>query len=467
MTTLGARTSRGAGHRVLVGLLSLLILLNLCACRGGAAPRGAAAQTAPTLSVPPTVRARAPEVLVIRAGHLVNPETGSALAGQTLVIRAGRIDAIGADLPVPAGATVVDMSRSWVLPGLFDAHTHLCSEMSARWHVEEFLVYSLAEPTAFRAIRGVTNARQMLDAGFTTVRDLGNAGEYADLALVRAIETGLVLGPTVIAAGRIIAPFGGQFRWKTRRDVLDDPEYYFADSRDEMRRAIRENVYYGAKVIKVVSDAQPYAYSVEDLRFIVEEAKNAGRRVAAHCQTQEGARRAALAGVASIEHGWTLDDSDFQVMKKNGVVLVSTDFPVAVLEQSLLDKQRATRFHEKLVDRLRRAHAAGVEIAFGTDVMTAIPNHTRGTASLSYLVSFLEAGIPAPQILRSMTTIPARLLGVEQERGKLEPGKIADLIAVPADPLRDIQTLAHVELVIKDGQIVKQIDGSSAPSLAH
>jgi imidazolonepropionase-like amidohydrolase len=429
--------------------------------------QAAPAQAAPTLSVAPTVRAGAPQVLVIRAGHLVDPETGTALANQTLVIRAGKIEAIGADLPVPPGATLLDRSQSWVLPGLFDAHTHLCSQMSARWHVEEFLVYSLAEPTAFRAIRGVTNARQMLDAGFTTVRDLGNAGQYADLALVRAIETGLVIGPTVIAAGRIIAPFGGQFRWKTRRDVLDDPEYYFADSRDEMRRAIRENVYYGARVIKVVTDGQPYAYSVDDLRFIVEEARNAGRRVAAHCQTQEGARRAALAGVASIEHGWTLDDDDFELMKKNGVVLVSTDFPVAVLEESLLDKERAIEFHAKLVDRLRRAHAAGVEIAFGSDVMMAIPNQTRGTASLSYLGSFIEAGIPAPRILRAMTTTPARLLGVDRERGRLEPGKIADLIAVPTDPLRDISALTRVELVVKEGLVVKQDGQPAVPSLGR
>lgn len=197
---------------------------------------------------------------------------------------------------------------------------------------------------------------------------------------------------------------------------MDDPDYFFADTRDEMRKAIRENIYYGARVIKVVADAQPYAYSEGDLRFIVDEARNGGRKVAAHCQTQEGARRAAAAGVASIEHGWMLEESDLELLKKNRVVLVSTDFPVPVLEASLLDRERAVKFHEQLVDRLKRAYAAGVEIAFGSDVMTAVPGRTRGTAALSYLVSFVEAGIASPQILRSMITIPAALLGVQRAR---------------------------------------------------
>jgi len=394
--------------------------------------------------------------LVIRAGHLVDPESESSQTGQSILIRGGKIEAIGVDVEVPKGATVLDYSKSWVLPGLFDAHTHLCAEMSARWHVEEFLVYSLAEQAPFRAIRGVVNAREMLEAGFTSVRDMGNAGDYADTQLVRAIDTHLIPGPSVIAAGRIIAPFGGQFRWRTRPDVLNDPEYYFADSKDEMRKAVRENVYYGARVIKVAVDSQPYGYSVDDLRFIVEEARNAGVRVAAHCQTQQGARRAAEAGVASIEHGWTLDDSDFELIRRNGVILVTTDFPVHVLEATLLDKTAAVKFHKKLVDRLHRAYAAGVEIAFGSDVMTAVPHQTRGTASLSYLSSFVEAGIPARQILRSLTTIPARLLGVEKQRGRLAVGMAADLIAVGGDPQNDTMTLSAVQLVVKDGRVVSR-----------
>jgi len=440
-----------------VGLLVGLVALS---CRAPVTPASepstAAPAPAPLLSIPPERVPQASSVLVVKAGQLIDPESGTAEPGRTLLIRDGKLAAIGVELAVPDGAQVIDLSHSFVLPGLFDAHTHLCSTMSARWHVEEFLVYSLAEPAPFRAIRGVVNAREMLEAGFTTVRDLGNAGNYADLALVRAIETGLVPGPTVVAAGRIIAPFGGQFRWRTRRDVLDDPEYYFADSRDELRRAIRENVYYGARVIKVVTDAQAYAYSEDDLRFIVEEARNAGRRVAAHCTTQESVRRAARAGVASIEHAWTLDDGDIALLKKHDVTLVSTDFTVAVLEANAMETQAARAFHAKLIDRLRRAHAARVRIAFGTDVMIELPGQTRGTLALSYIGSFVEAGIPAPDILRSLTTIPARLLGLEKERGRLRVGMAADLIAVPADPRSDIGALFRTELVVKSGRVIRQ-----------
>jgi imidazolonepropionase-like amidohydrolase len=406
--------------------------------------------------LPPEQTPEPPSVLVIKAGHVIDPESGKAERGRTLLIRDGKIAAIDSALAVPEGAEVLDLSASFVLPGLFDAHTHLCATMSARWHVEEFLVYSLAEPAPFRAIRGVVNAREMLEAGFTTVRDLGNAGDYADLALVRAIESGLVPGPNVVAAGRIIAPFGGQFRWRTRRDVLEDPEYYFADSRDELRRAIRENVYYGARVIKVVADGQAYGYSEDDLRFVVEEARNAGRRVAAHCQTQEGVRRAARAGVASIEHAWTLDDTDLALLKQNDVTLVTTDFPAALLEANGMEANAARAFHRKLVERLRRAHAAGVRIAFGSDVMLELPGQTRGTLALSYLDGFVQAGIPAPDILRSLTTVPARLLGVEKERGRLASGMAADLVAVPADPRTDIRALLRSELVVKSGRIIRR-----------
>jgi imidazolonepropionase-like amidohydrolase len=443
-----------------IRIIGLLAVWTAFGCyRAPAAPAAEPAPpppAAPTLSIPVERAPERPSVLVVKAGQLVDPESGKAEPGQSLLIRDGKIAAIGSDLAVPEGALVVDQSRSFVLPGLFDAHTHLCATMSARWHVEEFLVYSLAEPAPFRAIRGVVNAREMLEAGFTTVRDLGNAGDNADLALVRAIESGLVPGPSVIAAGRIIAPFGGQFRWRTRKDVLHDPEYLFADSRDELKKAIRENVYYGARVIKVVVDGQAYAYSEDDLRFIVEEARNAGRRVAAHCQTQEGARRAARAGVASIEHGWTLDDADLALLKKHDVTLVSTDFTVAVLEANAMEPRAAQAFHAKLVDRLRRAHAAGVRIAFGTDVMIELPGQTRGSLALSYLGSFVEAGIPASDILRSLTTIPARLLGVEKERGRLAVGMAADLIAVPADPRADIAALFRSELVVKSGRVVRQ-----------
>src|ERR1700722_2571761 len=204
----------------------------------------------------------------------------------------------------------------------------------------------------------------MLAAGFTTVRDVGNAGNYADSALREAIENGLVPGPTMLNAGRIITPYGGQFHLQPQRPELGEPEYFFADSHDEMRKAVRENIHYGAKVIKIVVDDQPYIYSADDIRFIVQEANAAGLKVAAHCWTHQGARNAAEAGVASIEHGFAMTDDDIKLAQKNHVVLVGTEF-TELAARAMGEPE----WHGIFVDRLRRAYKIGITMAFGTDVM--------------------------------------------------------------------------------------------------
>ncbi len=395
------------------------------------------------------------QVTAIKAGQLVDPETGTTATNQVILIEDGKVKAIGANLPVPQGANVIDLSNATVLPGLFDAHTHLCSNMEWRWDTGDFLVHSLNWRTGMRTIIGVVNAREMLDAGFTTVRDVGNAGDYADADLAKAISWDMVPGPTMIVAGRIIAPFGGQFVKRVPKQVLDNPEYLFADTRDELRKAIRENIYYGARVIKLVVDDQPYIYSAEDIKFVVDEAGRAGLRVAAHAVTQPGARNAAEAGVASIEHGWILGQDEFDLMKKNNVVLVSTDFTIKSLQAFGSSIDGARRNHERKVERLKRAYQAGVRIVFGTDVMAGLAGETRGTLAIGYLDSFVEAGVPNKDILRSLTTYAARLLGVEKERGTLAPGMYADLIAVPENPLDNIQTLKQVSFVMKNGKVYK------------
>jgi imidazolonepropionase-like amidohydrolase len=274
------------------------------------------------------------EVVVIKAGTVVDPATGSAVSNQTIVIENGIIRAVGGNKLIPADAKILDLSRQTVLPGLMDAHTHLCASIDTKWDLGDFWIYALQHRPGFRAILGAKHAKEVLEAGFTTVRDVGNAGDYLDLDLEKAIRFGLVPGPTIIGAGRIIAPFGGQF-WDTPADPkhLINPEYYFADSRDDLRKAIRENIYWGAKVIKIVVDSQRYIYSIDDIRFIVEEAAAAGLKVAAHVQTARGAHNAIEAGVASIEHAWRLSNEDLALAKKKNVVLVSTDFP----EQHLID----------------------------------------------------------------------------------------------------------------------------------
>ncbi len=264
----------------------------------------------------------AAQIIAITAGTLIDPETGTEKSKQVILIEAGKIKAIGSELQIPSDSTRVDLSQETVLPGLFDAHTHLLASVDARWDLGDFWIMALQRRTGWRAIQGARYAKEMLESGFTTVRDLGNSGDHLDTDLDKAIRFGLAPGPTMVFAGRIIAPFGGQF-WDTPTDpsLLDNPEYRFADSRDEMQKAVRENIYWGARVIKIVVDGQKYAYSTDDIRFIVSEAARAGVKVAAHVQTESGARAAIDAGVASIEHGWVLSDEDLAMAKKKGVVL--------------------------------------------------------------------------------------------------------------------------------------------------
>ena len=394
------------------------------------------------------------QVTVIKAGRLVDPETGTAAANQTIIVEGRKIKAVGANVAVPTGANVFDLGAYTVLPGLFDAHTHLCQ--SSPPDDRNLFSNDIHMTGAYRAILGTVNAREMLEAGFTTVRDVGNAGNYVDSDLRRAIEQGIIPGPTIINAGRIIAPFGGQYHLQPERRELGAPEYLFADTHDEMRKAVRENVHFGARVIKIVVDDQPYIYSVEDIKFIIEEAKAAGLKVAAHCMTERGARNAAEAGVASIEHGFRMSDETLEVAKRNGVVLVGTDFTEKTSMFLGVNAEFAKFFHATFLDRLKRAYRVGITMAYGTDSFFYVPGETRGTIALMFLDSYTEAGIPAPYVLKMMTTNAARLLGVDGERGALRAGLAADIIATPADPLADITALRRVAFVMKEGRVIRK-----------
>ena len=216
---------------------------------------------------------RASPTEVVRAGWLVDPASGTVAANQSLLVENGHIKAVGPNLEVPAGAVVIDLSNRYVSPGLIDVHTHLCLTVKTQGGqglnelLRSLLSATLLETNARRALMGVVNAREMLAAGFTTVRDVGNAGNYADTDLRRSIEEGWIPGPTVINAGRIIAPLGGQYHHlQPERPDLGEPEYLYADTPEEMRLAVRKNVLFGAKVIKIVVDDQPYLYSVDDVR---------------------------------------------------------------------------------------------------------------------------------------------------------------------------------------------------------
>jgi imidazolonepropionase-like amidohydrolase len=420
---------------VLLFLLSLSIVL--LAAR---TPQTAAQSSGPGAS----------GVMAIKAGKLVDPEKGTTAANQIILIRGRKIEAIGTNVQIPAEAQIIDLSRSTVMPGLFDAHTHLCMTVKKDRDAGNYYITTLLDPTPYRAIEGVANARDMLAAGFTTIRDVGNSGNYADTALREAIERGVVPGPTMVNAGRIIAPYGGQFHLQPEKKDLATPEYAFADTRDEMVKAIRENIHFGATVIKIVVDDQKYIYSVDDIRFMVEESHRAGLKLAAHCWTRAGAHNAAEAGVDSIEHGQMMTNEDLQLAKKNHVVLVGTDFTELAARASGFPE-----LHTVFVDRLKRAYQIGVTMAFGTDVIVTVPGQTRGTLAAEYVNSWSEAEVPPKETLRAMTINAARLLGVDAERGQMKPGLAADIIGMPENPLDNIQAVRKVSFVMKDGSVFK------------
>ncbi|MEO6390722.1 MAG: amidohydrolase family protein [Pyrinomonadaceae bacterium] len=390
------------------------------------------------------------QVIAIRVGHLVDPDAGTATANQIILVEKGRITAVGPAVPIPVGATVIDLSKSYVLPGLFDAHTHLCQMTTP--DDRNLFTTDIRQQTAYRALIGAAMAKEVLEAGFTTVRDVGNNGNYADTTLRNAIDNGLVPGPTMINAGRIIAPFGGQYHLRPDRVELGAPEYLFADTRDEMLKAIRENIHFGALLIKIVVDDQKYIYSADDIRFIVAEAHKAGVKVAAHCMTEPGARNAAEGGVDSIEHGYQMSDEALALAKKNNVVLVGTDFPEKTAIYLGVSPEFAKVFHGIFLDRLKRAYKIGVTMVFGTDTFFQVPGQTRGMLALDYLDTYREAGVPDKYVLQMMTSNAARLLGVDKERGFIRVGQAADLIAVPEDPQSNILTLRKVSFVMKNGK---------------
>ncbi|MEO8027159.1 MAG: amidohydrolase family protein [Bryobacteraceae bacterium] len=408
-------------------------------------------------------------VIVIKAGKLLDPDRGATVANQIVIVEGDKIREIGTNLAIPEGARVIDLSNYTVLPGLIDSHAHMCDGVVSRRGLPRQLAkglqlsYDLGNTTGYRAIQGVANARTMLETGFTTIRDIGNNGNYADVDLRRAIAEGLVPGPTMITAGRIIAPFGGQYSPSDRGYAhnaehrgLMAPEYFLADTHDELKKAIRENIFFGSQVIKIVVDDQKAIYSADDIRFIAEETHRAGLKLAAHCVTEAGARNAAEGGVDSIEHGFEMSDAVLAIAKRNNVTLVGTDFTPEFLAEYGLDEATIKRSYARSLDRIRRANKLGVEQAFGSDIIFNVPGKTRGEVSLAIIDAYVEAGLPKAYILQMATSKAARLLGVDRQRGTLRPGMAADLIATTDDPLVNFETIKKVRFVMKDGVVYKQ-----------
>ena len=359
---------------------------------------------------------------------------------------------MGDNPAIPDGAVELDLSSLTLLPGLIDSHTHMAT--SYTFPTSNLKQYNVDFSTAVRAIQGLLNAQSMLETGFTTVRDLGNAGHFADSALLHFLnappianmgqvaefaipgpgQIGRVLGPTAFISGKIISVYGGQFRLNPDHPDVGLTDYFYADTHDELRKAIRENIHHGAAWIKIVMDNYRYIYSVEDVQFIVEEARRAGLKVAAHAVTQPGARNAIEGGVASIEHGYQMDDETLELAKQRGVVLVGCE-----LADTTAQAFRGG-IYEIALDRLKRAHRIGVEMAYGSDILMERPGQTRGDLSIAPLDTWAKAGLPAEDILRAMTVNGARLLGIADQRGGIRPGMAADLVGTPENPLEEATT---------------------------
>lgn len=405
--------------------------------------------------------------VAIRCVRLVDVRAGKAIENAVILVTGDRITAVGENLSVPPGVSVIDLGKATVLPGLIDCHTHLLLNMKPGISDDDNMLAAVAQMgTAKRALLGARSAREDLEAGFTSVRDLGNSGVNGDIALRDAIDNGWIPGPRIVASTRAIAAAGGQFGGLTpEAQPLIAQEYAVVSGVEEARKAVRQALYDGADCIKVIVNTGPRILSLEEMKTIVEEAHRVGKKVAAHAIGDLATRIAADAGVDSIEHGYTIPDDVLATMAKKHIFLVPTDFTpegyAVFAPANLTPEERkemeagTTAFARANGARLMRAIRAGVPIAAGSDQYYQIQGKTRGEASKYMFRAYAAAGMPPLAIVRATTLNAAELLGLQNAVGVIEPGKLADLIAVSGDPLTDITALEKVTFVMRSGQVIR------------
>jgi len=420
----------------------------------------------------------AQSAVLIKAGRLLDPRSGNTISPAAVRIEGDKIKEVGSKLSA-AGASIIDLGGATLMPGLIESHAHLLLNVSvpAQAEMPRYTIFQpglllavAARSPAERVLLGAQMAREDLESGFTTVRNLGHSGIDGDVALRDAIEAGRVPGPRILAAGRKLTPIGGYFQSMnpaTATPILEQ-EFLQVATADDGRRAVDTNVFYNVDVIKVVVDDDGHGITPSILRAIVDEAHLAHKKVAAHAATKIAIQTAIDGGVDSIEHGNGSTDEQLQSMREKGIFLDLTPtfydgFLAQMFESEIvlsgelkstmadLPQRRLPRDRE-LVQRISRS---GVRFAVGSDMCWFYPGKTRGELSARVFPALQHAGMPALDVIRAVTTSAAQMLGWEDRIGAVEPGKLADLVAVTGNPLADVSELLRIRFVMKSGKVIR------------
>jgi imidazolonepropionase-like amidohydrolase len=399
------------------------------------------------------------KIKVIKCGSLIDVKNEQVKKNVLILIKGNKIEKVGT-FEIPPGAEIIDLSDMTVLPGLIDSHVHLFL------HEGSYDDQLLKESIPYRTIRAVVHARQTLEAGFTTIRDLETEGAgYADVDLKTAINQGIIPGPRMQVSTRALSTTGGYALMGYSWEIQVPTGAQLVDGVDEVRKAVREQIKYGADWIKIYADSRRrrnevadsltwyLTFSDDELKAIVEEAQKMNVKVAAHCYSSIAAQRAINAGVASIEHGLYLDEATLKLMKEKGVYYC----PTLVAYYRWSKREGLSPETRKMIENtvklhsetFKRALKVGVKIAFGSDLTES---HGTNAEEFELMVKY---GMKPLDAIKSATIISAELLGWQDKIGSIEPGKLADIIAVKGDPLNDIKVLRDVKFVMKDGEIYK------------